>query len=100
MIGVIFEAQTSADTQAEYHDLAAQLRPHLTQIDGFLSIERFQSLTTPGEALFLSFWRDEAALAQLRNRPEHRAAQAAGRNHVLTDCRLRIAPVLRDYGLK
>ena len=100
MIAVIFEAQTSADTQSEYLDLAAHLRPHLAEMDGFLSIERFGSLTTPGKVLSLSFWRDEAALAQWRNLPEHRAAQAAGRHHVFADYRLRIASVLRDYGMK
>lgn len=99
MIAVIFEAQTSADRQAEYLDLAAQLRPYLGRIDGFLSIERFESLTTPGKVLSLSFWRDEAAVAQWRNLPEHRVAQAAGRDHVFMDYRLRIASVLRDYGM-
>lgn len=99
MIAVIFEALTSADTQAEYLDLAAHLRPHLAEIDGFVSIERFSSLTTPGKVLSLSFWRDETALAQWRNLPEHRAAQAAGRNHVFSDYRLRVASVLRDYGM-
>ncbi|WP_128255623.1 antibiotic biosynthesis monooxygenase family protein [Falsirhodobacter deserti] len=99
MIAVIFEAQTSADRKAEYLDLAAQLRPYLAQVDGFLSIERFQSLTTPGKLLSLSFWRDEEAVMHWRNLPEHRAAQAAGRDHVFEDYRLRIASVLRDYGM-
>lgn len=99
MIAVIFEAETTAETQAEYLDLAAGLRPLLAQIDGFISIERFKSLTIPGKILSLSFWRDEAAIAQWRNLPEHRAVQAAGRDHVFTAYRLRIAGVLRDYGM-
>lgn len=99
MIAVIFEAETSADAQAEYLDWAAELRPLLSDIDGFVSIERFQSLTTPGRLLSLSFWRDEAAVARWRALPEHRRAQAAGRDHVFAGYRLRIAEVIRDYGM-
>lgn len=99
MIAVIFEAETSADAQAEYLDWAAELRPLLNDIDGFISIERFQSLTTSGRVLSLSFWRDEAAVARWRALPEHRRAQATGRDHVFAGYRLRIAEVLRDYGL-
>lgn len=99
MIAVIFEAETSADAQAEYLDWAAELRPLLNDIDGFISIERFQSLTTSGRLLSLSFWRDEAAVARWRALPEHRRAQAAGRDHVFAGYRLRIAEVLRDYGM-
>lgn len=98
MIAVIFEADTTPETQAEYLDIAGGLRPLLAEIDGFISIERFASLSTPGKVLSLSFWRDEAAVAQWRNLPEHRRAQAAGRHHVFADYRLRIAGVLRDYG--
>jgi heme-degrading monooxygenase HmoA len=98
MIAVIFEAETTADTQAEYLGWAADLRPLLDDIDGFLAIERFRSLTTPGRVLSLSFWRDEAAVARWRALPEHRRAQAAGRDHVFAGYRLRIAEVLRDYG--
>ncbi|WP_321364223.1 antibiotic biosynthesis monooxygenase [uncultured Celeribacter sp.] len=99
MIAVIFEAEVTEETQVEYLDLAAELRPSLAKVDGFLSIERFQSLTTPGKLLSLSFWRDEAAVAQWRNLPEHRRVQAAGRDHVFADYRLRIATVARDYGM-
>lgn len=99
MIAVIFEAFVPGDAQAEYLDLAGELRPLLADIDGFVSIERFQSLTTPGKVLSLSFWRDEAAVAQWRNLPEHRRVQAAGRDHIFTDYRLRIAEVSRDYGM-
>lgn len=99
MIAVIFEVEITAETQSEYLDLAAQLRPLLEDIDGFLSIERFRSLTNPEKILSLSFWRDEAAIAQWRNLSEHRAAQTAGRDHVFADYRLRIANVSRDYGM-
>ncbi|MCZ0964542.1 antibiotic biosynthesis monooxygenase family protein [Paracoccus benzoatiresistens] len=99
MIAVIFEAWVPGEAQGEYLDLAAELRPLLADIDGFISIERFQSLTTPGKVLSLSFWRDEAAIAQWRNLPEHRRVQAAGRDRVFADYRLRIAAVARDYGM-
>lgn len=99
MIAVIFEVDVPAEAKAEYLDWAAELRPLLDGIDGFLSIERFQSLTTPGRLLSLSFWRDEAAVARWRALPEHRRAQAAGRDHVFADYRLRVAEVLRDYGM-
>lgn len=98
MIAVIFEAETSDERRADYLDWAAKLRPALAGIDGFISIERFESLTTPGKVLSLSFWRDEAAVAQWRGLAEHRAAQAAGRDHVFVDYRLRVAEVVRDYG--
>ena len=99
MIAVLFEA-TPAEGQAEvYLDLAAGLRPELEAIDGFVSIERFQSLSEPGKLLSLSFWRDEAAVRAWRERPSHRAVQAKGRAGVFTDYRLRIAEVVRDYGM-
>lgn len=99
MIAVIFEAWVPGKAQAEYLDLAAELRPLLGDLDGFISIERFQSLTDPGKVLSLSFWRDEAAVAAWRNLPEHRRVQAAGRDHVFADYHLRIAAVTRDYGM-
>lgn len=105
MLAVIFELWPAEGRSDRYFDLAAALRPELEGIDGFLSIERFQSLATPGKYLSLSFWRDEAALAAWRNRPGHRAAQAEGRgpqaagDGVLANYRLRVAQVLRDYGL-
>ena len=100
MIAVIFEAWVPGEAQAEYLDLAAELRPLLADLDGFISIERFQSLTNPGKVLSLSFWRDEAAVAAWRNLPEHRRVQAAGRDHVFADYHLRIAAVTRDYSMK
>jgi len=100
MIAVIFEVWPRDGRQQDYLAMAAQLRPLLEQIDGFISIERFQSLTDPGKLLSLSFFRDEAAILQWRNLEAHRAAQEAGRGGVFDDYRLRIAGVMRDYGLR
>jgi heme-degrading monooxygenase HmoA len=99
MIAVIFELWPGAHQQSTYFDLAAQLRPELDGIDGFVSIERFESLASKGKYLSLSFWRDEAAVQAWRNRDAHRAVQSQGRAGVLTNYRLRVAQVLRDYGL-
>jgi heme-degrading monooxygenase HmoA len=99
MIAVIFEVLPGEGERDTYLALAADLRPLLDGIDGFISIERFQSLADPNKLLSLSFWRDEAAVKAWRNGAEHRAAQAAGRNGVFADYRLRIATVIRDYGL-
>lgn len=100
MIAVIFEVWAADGRRQTYLDLAAKLKEELVTIDGFLSIERFESLTEPGKILSLSFWRDEEAVARWRNLPSHRTAQAAGRGGVFRDYRLRVASVLRDYGLK
>jgi heme-degrading monooxygenase HmoA len=97
MIAVIFEVEP-ADRDA-YFGIAAELRPLLDEIDGFISIERFQSLSDPSRVLSLSFWRDKAAVMQWRNLEAHRAAQAAGRADVFRDYRLRVANVVRDYGM-
>lgn len=99
MIAVIFEVWPAEGQRQNYLDIASQLRPLLDQIDGFISIERFESLSTPGKLLSLSFWRDEAAVAQWRNLELHRAAQARGRTDVFHDYRLRVAVVLRGYGM-
>lgn len=99
MIAVLFEAWPAPGEQSRYLDLAAALRPDLDRIDGFLSIERFASLAEPGKLLSLSFWRDEAAVAAWRGTPAHRATQHRGRHGVFSDYRLRIAAVVRDYGL-
>ena len=99
MIAVIFEVWPKAAHKQEYLDIAASLRPLLEQVDGFISIERFQSLSEPGKLLSLSFFRDEAAIAQWRQLEAHRAAQSAGRAAIFKDYRLRIAGVVRDYGL-
>ncbi len=79
--------------------MAAKLKPLLEEVDGFISVERFESLTTPGKILSLSFFRDEEAVKAWRNRAEHRATQSKGRAGLFADYRLRIASVIRDYGL-
>ena len=99
MIAVIFEVRPAEGRREAYLDIAAQLRPVLEGIDGFLSIERFESLSDPGKLLSLSFWRDEAAVAAWRQQESHRTAQAQGRHGLLRDYRLRVANVIRDYGL-
>jgi len=99
MHAVIFEVWPAPGQRDTYLQMAAALRERLLQMDGFISIERFESLSEPGKMLSLSFWRDEAALAAWRNVDAHRHAQAAGRDHVFGDYRLRIAEVARDYGM-
>ena len=99
MIAVIFEAEPREGQQDAYLAIAAQLRPELAKIEGFISIERFQSLAEPGKVLSLSWWRDEAAVAEWRRFERHREAQRAGRERIFSDYRLRVAQVLRDYGM-
>jgi heme-degrading monooxygenase HmoA len=99
MIAVIFEVMPRAGRQPDYLGIAADLKPLLETVDGFISIERFESLTETGKILSLSFWRDEAAVAAWRNLEPHRCAQAAGRGEIFRDYRLRIAQVVRDYGM-
>lgn len=99
MIAVIFEVWPADGRRESYLDHAARLRPELEKIDGFISVERFQSITDPAKMLSLSFWRDEAAVARWRNHEKHRATQTAGRGGVFRDYRLRVAAVLRDYGM-
>lgn len=99
MIAVIFEVEPAPGQRQAYLDIAANLRGQLEAIDGFVSIERFESLLRPGRILSLSFWRDEEAVARWRNVEAHRAAQEQGRTGVFRDYRLRVAEVVRDYGL-
>ena len=99
MIAVIFEVWPKAERRQDYLDLAAELRPLLERIDGFISIERFESLYEPGKILSLSFFRDEDAVKAWRNLAEHRAAQHKGRREFFSNYRLRIAGVIRDYGM-
>jgi heme-degrading monooxygenase HmoA len=99
MIAVIFEVIPAPGRKQEYLDLAAALRPELERQDGFISIERFASLTNEGKVLSLSFWRDEEAVKQWRRLEGHRLAQSRGRSGVFADYRLRVAGVLRDYGM-
>lgn len=99
MIAVIFEVEPASGKRDAYLGIAANLRPLLDGIEGFISIERFQSLSDENRILSLSFWRDEAAVKAWRNTEEHRQAQAAGRGGIFAGYRLRIAHVVRDYGL-
>ena len=99
MIAVIFEVWPAQGRKDDYLAIAASLRDELSRIDGFISVERFQSITDPTKLLSLSFWRDEEAVKQWRNQAHHRESQAQGRAGILADYRLRVAAVLRDYGL-
>lgn len=99
MIAVIFEVWPAENKADQYLDIAASLRQDLEKIDGFISIERFESLTTKGKYLSLSFWRDEEAVRTWRNQNKHRMAQNMGRNGIFANYRLRVASVLRDYGM-
>lgn len=97
MIAVIFEFTPAEGRVQDYMALAGSLGEQLAQADGFISIERFESLTTPGKRVSLSFWRDEAAVRAWRNLAGHREAQAEGRGGVFSGYRLRVAQVVRDY---
>lgn len=99
MIAVIFEVTPKEGMTDPYLDMAAEMRPLAESIDGFISVERFQSLTTPGKLLSLSFWRDEAALEAWRTLAQHRRAQRVGRSRMFDDYRLRVAAIIRDYGM-
>ena len=99
MIAVIFEVWPAEGRKDDYLAIAASLRDELERIDGFISVERFQSITDPGKLLSLSFWRDEEAVARWRNQAHHRDSQRQGRAGIFADYRLRVAAVLRDYGL-
>ena len=99
MIAVIFELWPDKGRAEDYFALAAELKPILEKIEGFISVERFASLSEEGKFVSISFWRDEEAVRQWRNDAEHRLAQAAGRSGIFRDYRLRVATVLRDYGL-
>lgn len=99
MIAVIFEVTPAEGQRDAYLAAAKRLRADLERIDGFISVERFQSLTDPAKMLSLSIFRDEAAVARWRNHGEHRKTQAGGRSGIFADYRLRIAHVIRDYGM-
>jgi len=99
VIGIIFEVWPAEGRKQEYLDIAAKLRPLLDKIDGFISIERFESLYEPGKILSLSFFRDQEAVEQWRKLEAHRIAQATGRARVFRDYRLRVVGVIRDYGM-
>jgi heme-degrading monooxygenase HmoA len=99
MMAVIFEVEPDPARRQDYLDAAAALRAELEGIDGFVSIERFASLAQPEKTLSLSFWRDEEAVKRWRMLPSHRAMQAAGRAGIFRGYRLRVAAVVRDYGM-
>lgn len=100
MIAVIFEVWPKTGQRRTYLDIAAALRPQLEKMDSLISIERFESLTEPGKILSLSFFRDKTAVAAWRNLEAHRRTQAKGRAAVFANYRLRIAGVIRDYGMQ
>ncbi|WP_260862977.1 antibiotic biosynthesis monooxygenase family protein [Citrobacter sp. Marseille-Q6884] len=97
MIAVIFEADTHLQAQERYLQLASELKPLLAEIPGFISIERFQSMTTPGKILSLSWWEDEDAVLRWKNNAMHHAAQQEGKQSIFSYYRIRIASVLKDY---
>ncbi|NRB16613.1 MAG: antibiotic biosynthesis monooxygenase [Rhodobacteraceae bacterium] len=100
MIAVLFEVRIAEGRKPDYLQVAADLLPGLQQVDGFISVERFQSLSDPDKLLSLSFWRDEQAVQSWRETAEHRGGQSQGRGGIFADYRLRVASVLRDYGLE
>ncbi len=99
MLAVIFEVSLAEGQEEEYLDIAMQLRQYLKDIDGFISIERFQSLSEEGKILSLSYWKDEASIKNWRNLETHRSAQSKGRSNIFSDYRLRVCEVVRDYGM-
>jgi heme-degrading monooxygenase HmoA len=99
MIAIIFESKPHPDQRERYLEAAARLKPLLAGQDGFVSVERFESLTEPGKLLSISFWRDEEAVAKWRQVEQHRRIQQAGRRSIFADYRLRVAAVIRDYSL-
>lgn len=99
MIAVIFEVFPAPGKQDAYLAMAAKMRPLVEQIDGFLGVERFQSLTDPSKLLSISFFENEDALEKWRQLPAHRGAQSSGRQELFADYRLRVAHVIRDYGM-
>jgi len=100
LIAVLFEVRIAEGRKPDYLQVAADLLPLLQQVDGFISVERFQSLSDPDKLLSLSFFRDEQAVANWRVLAEHRAGQDSGRSGIFADYRLRVASVIRDYGME
>ncbi len=99
MIAVIFEVHPKTDRRDDYFDIAAEMRPMIDEVEGFISVERFQSLMDPAKILSLSFFEDEEAVQRWRTLAAHRRAQAKGRGGIFDNYRLRIASVIRDYGM-
>lgn len=100
MIVVVFEVEIRNEVGQRYFDLAAELRPELEKIDGFISVERFESLATPGRYVSLSFWRDEEAVAQWRAHQGHQVAQTLGKREIFADFRISVGEIVRQYDLK
>ena len=98
MIAVIFEVEPEEGMTGPYLEMAAKMRALVETVSGFISVERFESITNPGKLLSLSFWENEAALENWRQMAEHRAAQTAGRNRMFKGYRLKVVSVMRDYG--
>jgi heme-degrading monooxygenase HmoA len=99
MYAVIFEVEPKSGRRRDYLDIAAALKSDLERIDGFISVERFQSLTNDGKILSLSFWRDAAAVMRWRKQERHRRAQEKGRHEIFRDYRISVAEVVRQYGM-
>jgi len=99
MIAVIFESWPAPGKVETYIAMGAALGSHLAKVDGFISIERFRSVTDPGKLVALSFWRDEASVEAWRKLEVHRLVQRESRKSIFTDYRLRVASVIRDYGM-
>jgi heme-degrading monooxygenase HmoA len=100
MYAVIFEVEVKPERKEEYLQIASELRNELSKIDGFISVERFQSLVNESRLVSLSFWESEEAISKWRNNLNHKVAQQKGRSELFSDYRLRVAHVVRDYGLK
>jgi heme-degrading monooxygenase HmoA len=49
MIAVIFEVWPAEGRKDDYLNIAHELRAELDRIDGFLSVERFESIYEPGK---------------------------------------------------
>lgn len=98
MIAVLFELEPVAGKAGAYFDVAAELKPLVAEVDGFLSVERFESVSAPGRYLSLSYWRDEAAIAAWRASEQHRSAQSVGRADIFSRYRIRVAQIVREYG--
>jgi len=99
VLAVIFEVEMNLGRDQDYFDLAGSLRSELEAVDGFISVERFQSVSNEGKYVSLSFWRDEEAVKTWREHAEHRIAQALGKKSIIADFRIRVAEVIRDYTL-
>ncbi|MGB1695774.1 MAG: antibiotic biosynthesis monooxygenase family protein [Paracoccaceae bacterium] len=99
MIAIIFEVIPAEGRKQDYLDIAAMMRPLVEEVEGFISVERFQSLTNPDKLLSISFFEDEAAIDRWRNTSAHRSVQSKSRAEIFADYHLRICHVIRDYGM-